>query len=158
MKYRQKLDATGSLTEVFDLVKDAAADALNESRAGLDIGFQELGNSQQCIFAYYPVGSNIIVMNKTPLRRIMETKPEMLRPYVFSTLLHEYLHSLGYLDEMQVRALTCTICTKLFGDSMVTDLACNINSYLHYLTYPGGVPASGREMHVVEIEEQEYIG
>ncbi len=118
-KYHEWLESTNSVAEIFELVKDVVQEALGESRAGLNLGFLEMGNSQQCVFAFYPVGSNIIVMNKTPLRRIMETKPELLKPYVFSTLLHEYIHSLGYQDELYVRKLTCMICSNIFGESIV---------------------------------------
>jgi len=158
LDFSEKLAESDSIVEVFSLVKDAVDYTLNESRAGLDLGFVELGNSSQCVFAFYPVGSNIIVMNKTPIRRIMETKPEFLKPYVFTTLLHEYLHSLGYLDELAVRKLTCMITSQLFGDSVTAEFACNMGRYLHYVTYPGGFPATENEIQVLEIDEQDYIG
>ncbi len=157
-KYHEWLESTDSVAEIFDLVKDAVQEIMGRSRAGLDIGFIEMGNTQQCVFAFYPVGSNIIVMNKTPLRRLMETKPELLKPYVFSTLMHEYLHSLGYQDELYVRNLTCKICSGLFGESVVSDIACNLDNYLKYVTYPGGFPALEKEIQVIEVEEQDYIG
>jgi len=157
-RFSAALEEADNVKEVFALVQDAAAFALNESRAGLDLGFIEMGNSQQCVFAFYPAGSNIIVMNKTPIRRIMETKPEILKPYVFTTLLHEYLHSLGYIDESDARKLTCMITRQLFGDGIASELACNMQKYLNYLTYPGGFPALENEIQVLEIDEQDYIG
>ncbi|TRZ90179.1 MAG: hypothetical protein D4R88_04115 [Methanosarcinales archaeon] len=33
--------------------------------------------------AFYPVGTNVIVMNKIPLERIKETRPELYKPYIF---------------------------------------------------------------------------
>ena len=156
--YEQKLTETKSITDVFGLVKDAVADTLGESRAGLDLGFLEMGNTKQCVFAFYPAGSNIIVMNKTPFRRILETKRELLKPYTFSVLLHEYLHSLGYLDEAETRRLTCLVCKKLFGNGIVTELACSLGRYLPYVTYPGGYPQLEHEIQVIETEPQEYIG
>lgn len=157
-QFSEKLEDADSIVEVFDLVKDAVDYELGESRTGLDLGFIELGNSDQCVFAFYPVGSNIIVMNKTPIRRITETKPELMKPYVFTTLLHEYLHSLGYLDELDVRKLTCAICKHLFGNSIISEFACGIERYLPYVTYPDGFPATENEIQVLEIEEQDYIG
>ena len=158
MNYSKKLMKTDSVIEVFDLVKEAVEDALGESRAGMDLGFVEMGNTRQCIFALHPVGSNIIVMNKTPIRRIMETKPGLLKPYVFTTLLHEYIHSLGYLDEETARRLTCMITRQLFGDTLASDMACNLDKYMNYVTYPGGFPAIEEEMIVLETDEQDYIG
>ncbi|MBI2075793.1 MAG: hypothetical protein HYT72_00905 [Candidatus Aenigmarchaeota archaeon] len=156
--FSEKLEDSDSIVEVFSLVKEAVDCTLAESRAGLNLGFVELGNSSQCVFAFYPVGSNIIVMNKTPIRRVMETKPEFLKPYVFTTLLHEYLHSLGYLNEFEVRKLTCAICKRLFGNGVISEFACGIERYLPYVTYPGGSPATENEIQVLEIEEQDYIG
>ncbi len=158
MEFEERLGKCDSIAEVFDLVKESVARSLGESRAGLDLGFIEMGNTNQCVFAFYPAGSNIIVMNKTPIRRIMETKPELMKPYVFTTLLHEYLHSLGYLDETAVRELTCTITRQLFGDSVTSELACNIDKYLPYLAYPGGFPQLENQIHVLELDEQDYIG
>lgn len=157
-KYHERLESTDSVAEIFELVKDAVREVMDESRAGLDLGFLEMGNTRQCVFAFYPVGSNIIVMNKTPLRRILETKPDLLKPFVFSTLLHEYIHSLGYQDELYVRKLTCMICSNLFGAGIMSDVACNLDNYLQYVTYPGGFPALEKEIQVLEIEEQDYIG
>lgn len=58
------------------------------------------------IGAFHPVGSNIIVMNKSPLKIAMEnTEKKIYNSYCFLLLLHEYLHSLGYLDEEKVREL-----------------------------------------------------
>lgn len=156
--FDEALEEADNIKEVFELVKDAVSNSLGESRAGLDLGFVDMGNSRQCVFAFYPAGSNIIVMNKTPIRRIMETKPELLKPYVFTTLLHEYLHSLGYLDEGETRKLTCAISRRLFGDSIATDIACNLDKYLEYLTYPGGYPQTESEIQVLEMDDQDYIG
>lgn len=156
--FSEALDESDNIKDVFELVKDAVDLALNESRAGLDLGFVEMGNSRQCVFAFHPVGSNIIVMNKTPIRRIMETKPALLKPYVFTTLLHEYLHSLGYIDEADVRRVTCIITKKLFGEGMTSEMACDMDRYLQYLTYPGGYPQTENEIQVMEIDEQDYIG
>ena len=157
MNFSKRLEESGSIKEVFELVKEAADNVLGESRAGLDLGFVEMGNTEQCVFAFYPAGSNIIVMNKTPIRRIMETKPELLKPYAFTTLLHEYLHSLGYLDESDARRLTCFISSQLFGGSVAAQLPCNMKKYLNYLAYPGGFPQLENEIQVMEIGDQDYI-
>lgn len=69
------------------------------------------------IGAFHPVGSNIIVMNKAPLKIAMEkTEKRIYNSYCFLLLLHEYLHSLGYLDEEKVRELTAEVCELAFGN------------------------------------------
>src|ERR1051325_10605948 len=96
-----------NVKEIFEVVKDSVRLTLKESRAGIDLGLIDLGNTDhELLSAYYPMGSNVIVLNKTPLRRITQTRPKLMKPYVFTVLLHEYLHSLGYLDEETTRKLT----------------------------------------------------
>ena len=109
-----------SFIDTFELVKDAVRRNEGRSRAGLMLGLQELGATQNgFIGAYYQVTSNIIVMNKTPIRRIIETNPKLLEPYSFHVLLHEYIHSLGFLDEEITKEKTYEITKKYFGQISV---------------------------------------
>ena len=89
-----------NLINTFEQVKDIVKTEEGISRAGLMLGLQEIGaNMNGFIGAYYPIASNIIVMNKTPIRRLLETKPNLLKSYIIHILLHEYIHSLGFLNE-----------------------------------------------------------
>ena len=66
--------------EIFEEVKNVVSKIEGRSRAGLMLGLQELGSSLNgFIGAYFPVASNIIVINKTPIRRIIKTKPELIK-------------------------------------------------------------------------------
>ncbi len=154
-----ELDKCNSIKDIFDLVKDCVKEATRESRAGLDIGLAELGNKPNALIsAYYPFGSNIIVLNMTPLRRIMETKPDILKPYLFAILLHEYIHSLGYADEEAVREMSYAICRDIFGEGHpATRLSLDTKEFFPYLIYPGGHP-TGNELRVIEVEDIDYIG
>lgn len=68
------------------------------------LGKANLGNHPHAFFgAFYPVGSNIIVINEIPLQRIKETNPALYKPHAFHVQLHEYLHALGYFSENAVR-------------------------------------------------------
>lgn len=127
-----------SLIETFEKVKKAVQKSERRSRAGLMLGLQELGSSLSgFIGAYYPVSSNIIVVNKTPLRRIIETKPQLLKPYGFHVLLHEYIHALGYLDEEITKRKTYEISKQNFGeDHIITKLALDIRQFFPNLVYP----------------------
>ena len=131
-------DCRKDLIKTFEDVKDIVKKSEGRSRAGLMLGLQEIGASLNgFIGAYYPVASNIIVLNKTPLRRISETKPELLKPYVFHVLLHEYIHSLGFLDESVTRKKTYEISRKYFGEKhVITQLSTNIRKYFPNLVYP----------------------
>ena len=132
------------LIETFELVKDAVKKSEKRSRAGLMLGLQEIGTSADgFIGAYYPVASNIIIMNKTPLRRILETNIKLLKPYSFHILLHEYIHSLGFLNESIARQKTFEISKEHFGENhIVTRLSTNIREFFPNLVYPayGWIP------------------
>jgi len=126
-----------TLINTFEEVKNVVQHHQQRSRAGLMLGLQELGASLSgFIGVYYPVASNIIVINKTPLRRINQTKPALLPPYSFHVLLHEYIHSLGFLDEQATRQMTRNISKDQFGsDHVITKLASNMEEY-----FPNLVP------------------
>jgi hypothetical protein len=76
-------------------------------------------------------------MNKNPLQRIRETKPELYKPYAFFVLLHEYIHSLGYLDEELVVSKVYEITRDSLGeDHPATRIAADISGFLKDLVYP----------------------
>jgi hypothetical protein len=158
--YTDMLEEAEDIHDIFSLVKDAVKETLRESRAGINLGLIELGNSAKGFLgAYYPVGSNIIVMNKTPIRRITETNPSLMKPYLFSILLHEYLHSLGYFREEDTRKLTYLVSQKVFGeDHVATELSRNLNNFMPYLIYPGGFPQTENEITLIEdVDDVSYI-
>jgi len=132
------------LIETFEDVKKVVNKFEGRTRAGLMLGFQELGSTLNgFIGAYFPVSSNIIVINKTPIRRLIETNPNLIKPYGFHILLHEYIHSLGFLDEEYTRLKTYEISKRHFGENhIITQLAINMKKYLPNLVYPvqGWIP------------------
>ncbi|MFQ6061542.1 MAG: hypothetical protein ACE5KV_09700 [Thermoplasmata archaeon] len=72
----------------------AAIKTKKRIRAGLMLGIADLGNHPRGFLgAFYPVATNIIVLNRVPLNWIKETNPELYKPYVFHVLLHEYVHA-----------------------------------------------------------------
>ena len=158
MNIKKDFEKAKNVKEIFEVVKDSVNATLNESRAGIDLGLIDMGNTnQELLSAYYPMGSNIIVLNKTPLRRITQTKPELMKPYVFVILLHEYLHSLGYTDEETTRRLTVDITQKIFDAHVTTDMARDMRKFFPFLLYPGGHPAVD-DMDLIELDDVDYIG
>jgi hypothetical protein len=133
-----------SLIDTFEEVKEAVRSVEGRSRAGLMLGLQEIGSSLDgFVGAYYPVASNIIIVNISPLRRILETNKNLLRPYSFHVLLHEYIHSLGYLDEETTERKTYEISRQFFGkDHIITQLSTDMRKFFPNLVYPvhGWVP------------------
>jgi hypothetical protein len=126
------------LIETFEDVKKVVQQNEGWSRGGLMLGLQEIGASLDgFIGAYYPTASNIIIVNKTPLRRILETNKALLKPYIFHVLLHEYLHTLGYYNEETAEKKTYEISKKQFGEHhIITELSKDIKKFFPNLVYP----------------------
>jgi len=90
-------------------VKRGVKKTLGLHRVGLML---LLGNLPMNVGAFHPMGTNEIVLN----RRLIKGKTGMNeRCHVYTILLHEYLHSLGFEDESQVRRLTYKVCLENFG-------------------------------------------
>jgi hypothetical protein len=142
------------LINSFELVKDLVRKNDGRSRAGLMLGLQEMGATLNgFVGAYYPLTSNIIVMNKTPIRRINETNPSLIKPYSTHILLHEYIHALGEIDENLVRKKTYEISKKNFGeDHVITKLSKNMEQFFPYLVYPvsGWVPPTNSPIELIK--------
>lgn len=140
--FSKRLGEVVTIPDIFELVKEVVWDSAKRSRAGLDLGLMEMGNQPGgFIGGFYVSGSNIIMMNETPLRRIQETNPELLTPYIFSVLLHEYLHSLGIFDEAKVRDMSCEICKRSFSNSNIaTQITRDMRKFFPNFVYPQGAP------------------
>jgi hypothetical protein len=127
-----------TMSDIFEVVKATVERTTGISRGGIMLGLANLGNQPNGFFgAFYPVGSNIIVMNEIPLLRIKETDPSLWKPYVFHVQLHEYTHSLGYLSERETRQRVLAITRSAFGDEHpATLLAANTERFIPHLAYP----------------------
>jgi len=117
--FNERLDGCDTLADIFELVKESVKRFLNRQRAGLMLGLANLGMRRgYFVGAFHPVGSNIIVMNRAPLETALQTtEKRVFNAYCFHLLLHEYLHSLGYVNEDEVRELTREICRLALGSS-----------------------------------------
>lgn len=159
----KKFGEISSIPDIFELVKEVVWKVLSKSRAGLDLGMIELGNLPEgLIGAYYVAGSNIIVMNETPLKRITETDPKLLKPYTFSVLLHEYLHSLGEFDEEITKSITYEVCLKVFGENdVVTEISRDMKKFFPNIIYPQGAPQINAPVKLIKDFDKSstrYIG
>lgn len=139
--------------DIFELVKEAVETVAGKSRAGLTLGIADLGGSRrQFLGAFYPFPSNMIVINSFPIKRLQETRKELLKPYIFTVLLHEYIHTLGCLDEAETRQRAHKVCLKVFGAShLSTELARDITRFLPEFSYPnvGWFPQKQPEIKLV---------
>ena len=135
--YRQKLEAAKTLSDVFEIVKEGVRKVLHTGRAGLTLGLADLGgDAGTWVGAFYPVGSNTIVMNRMPLQWITRMNPPLFTAYAFHVLLHEYIHALGYIEEAHTRKLVYWISRELFGEEhVVTQMSRDISAFIPNVGY-----------------------
>ncbi len=113
-----KLDSASSFDEIFELVKKAVDQVLGVHRAGLTLVLGDIPNS---VGAYHEMGSNAIVMNRNLMKIVWRSTRSRSRrnAYTFMILLHEYLHTLGFADDAQVRELSRKIIDAYVGEGHV---------------------------------------
>jgi len=76
--------------------------------------------------AYHQLGTNNIVLNRNLVEIVEATtkSKQLVNAFVYSILLHEYLHALGHVPEGEVRSLVYRISKECFGEEyIVTKLA-----------------------------------
>ncbi len=135
----KRLERSHGLPEIFEVVKEAVRSSLGMSRAGLMLGLADMGGGPtHMVGGLYPSATNIIVMNKAPMAFLAKDQ-ERYRAYCFHILLHEYLHSLGFMDEAEVRRRTYQISKTTLGEGhMATMMAMDLSRFLPNVSY--GVP------------------
>ena len=136
-----------NFNDLFRLVKDIVENTLGKKRSSMMLGLSYLDPR---IGAFHVVGSNVMVINKLILDALerMNIPKEKINHYIFSILLHEYIHSLGVTDEMETRRLTTAIATRIFGPN-------------HPITIMTKAPLSqfpGIEKFILEVEVPKGFG
>jgi len=136
MPHKKSLANATNFSDIFQIVKKIVQDYVGEDQAGLLVGISDLGNYGQAFLgAFYSMDANTIVINKRPLDTIQRTQPDLYNPYVFHVMLHEYLHSLGILEEDQVRLFAYEISKKYFGSNhLTTQIAFDLERFLPQLS------------------------
>jgi hypothetical protein len=111
---KARLASAGGFDEVFEMVKKAVDQVLGVHRAGLTL---VLGDIPNHVGAYHEMGSNAIVMNRNLMKIVWKATRSRPRrnAYTFMILLHEYLHTLGFVDDAQVRELSRKITEAYIG-------------------------------------------
>ncbi len=111
---KEKLASAGGFDEIFELVKKAVDQVLGVHRAGLTLVLGDIPNQ---VGAYHEMGSNAIVMNRNIMKIVWRSTRSRPRrnAYTFMILLHEYLHTLGFTDDGQVRELSRKVTDAYVG-------------------------------------------
>ncbi|MGI0090495.1 MAG: hypothetical protein ACREBS_02180 [Nitrososphaerales archaeon] len=157
---RRRVDRAENYDETFALVKRVVEEELGEHRAGLSL---VLANMSNTVGAYHPVGANIIVVNRALINGLQQVtkNPKEINAFVFMVLMHEYLHSLGYLDEVQVRKIAQRICKNALGEDHPTVKLANANWLEMYPQLGTLSQPSSREFELVrkfDSSSTSYIG
>jgi hypothetical protein len=123
-RFISRLDGAKDYAEVWKIVKETAEYALNKRRDSMMLFLDDLPLQ---LGAYYPVGTNNIVLNRA-LVEIVEasmSNKSTVNALIYNLLLHEYLHALGELSEVGVRREVVEVAKKSFGESHIaTIVAC----------------------------------
>ena len=123
-RFGARLDTAKNYGEVWQIVKETVQYALGKKRENMMLFLDDLPLQ---LGAYYPVGTNNIVLNRTLVEIVgasVSSKPTV-NALIYNLLLHEYLHALGELSEVQVRRLVVEVAKKCFGeDHIATVVAC----------------------------------
>ena len=122
--FSTSLDKAKNYAEVWKIVKETAEFALGKRRDSMMLFLDDLPLQ---LGAYYPVGTNNIVLNRALVEIVeasMSDKPT-LNALIYNLLLHEYLHALGDLSETGVRREVVEVAKKSFGEQHIaTVVAC----------------------------------
>jgi hypothetical protein len=148
--FQNRLDSAKSYAEVWQTVKDTVAFALGERRSSMMLFLDDLPLQ---LGAYYPVGTNNIVLNRT-LVEIVETavtSKVTVNALVYNLLLHEYLHALGELSEAKVRSSVVEVTVKCFGEEHVATVIARKTPWVLLRDIPlGPINAPKRVMEIVK--------
>jgi hypothetical protein len=98
--YRSRMESAQGFNEIWELVRETVKDSLGEHRVGMMLFLDDLPLQ---LGAYHPLGTNNIVLNRT-LVQIVEAATQtkqLVNAFVYSLLVHEYLHALGHVQKQK---------------------------------------------------------
>lgn len=108
------LEGEMSYDEIFSVVKKTVKKITGKERAGLGLALSDL---PPVLGAFWQVGGNYIVMNEAlvaAMQGIAKSKLEF-NSFVYTILTHEYLHSVGYIEEDVARKMTAKVIQMSLG-------------------------------------------
>jgi hypothetical protein len=121
--YGSKLDEAQGFGEVWELVKETVRNTLGKRRVSMMLFLDDLPLH---VGAYHPLGTNNIVLNRAIIEIVegVTKSRSIVNAFVYTLLLHEYLHALGYIPESEVHSLVYQVSKESFGgNSIVSQIA-----------------------------------
>ena len=148
--YESKLDEAQGFGEVWELVKDTVRNILGEHRVGMMLFLDDLPLN---VGAYHPLGTNNIVLNRAIIEIVegVTKSRRIVNAFVYTLLLHEYLHALGHIPEPEVHSLVYQVSKESFGEhSIVSYIAKRgLRSILENISLDRIVTPSKRAVEIV---------
>ncbi len=141
--FRQELDNAKNYAEIWQIVKSTVEYAMCKRRSHMMLF---LDNLPLQLGAYYPVGTNNIVLNRA-LVDVVETKitsKTTINALVYNLLLHEYLHALGEMSEIAVRQQVVEVAKKSFGEEHQATVLAQKSPWILLKDLPLGTLASSQ--------------
>jgi hypothetical protein len=136
-RYARRLASSHDIHQIFDLVRDAVKEQVGVVRTGLDLGMAELEDQAGKVpLALHPMGCNLLVINRRAVELAGKEAPEHLRAMLFHSLLYEYLQTIGFVPELEIKGRALEISIALFGrDHLVTKMAEDLEGVLPGTTH-----------------------
>jgi hypothetical protein len=122
-QFGEELNKAKDYAEVWKIVKETVEYAMGK-RGGCMMLF--LDDLPLQLGAYYPVGTNNIVLNRALVDVVEASLSDKIKvnALIYNLLLHEYLHALGEMSEVGVRRQVVDVAKKSFGEMhLATELA-----------------------------------
>ncbi len=113
-EFSKVLDPQMDFDKIFSIVKRTVKLITGKSRSGIGLA---LSNLPAGLGAFWQIGGNYIVMNEillNAMKQITKSNREF-NSFVYVILAHEYLHSVGYIDEAEARNMTSLVAQSIFG-------------------------------------------
>ena len=143
------LDKAKDYGEVWKIVKETVQAALSKRGGSMMLFLDDLPLQ---LGAYYPVGTNNIVLNRALVEIVeasLSDKPTV-NALIYNLLLHEYLHALGELSEIGVRQQVVDVAKKCFGEQHIATVVARKSPWVLLKDIPlGPFNAPKRVMEIV---------
>jgi len=149
-RFGASLDKAENYAEVWQIVKDTVKFSLGKRRDSMMLFLDDLPLQ---LGAYYPIGTNNIVLNRSLVEIVeasVSSKP-MVNALVYNLLLHEYLHALGEYSEVEVRRMVVEVAKKCFGEHHIATVVARKTPWVLLKDIPlGPFNAPKRVMEIVK--------
>ena len=143
-----RLDAPTGFSGIFSVVRSAVREVLHRERPGLGLA---LSNLPPGLGAYWQVTGNLIVLNENLVgtMRAHARDAREFNSFVFVILAHEYLHTLGYLEEEAVRPVTARVAREAFGGDHPAAIMAGGDLWQLYPHLRYSPPGDGRRFRIL---------